>query len=41
MTWYENLTKIELRVHLAGAIPHEALFGLVQKHGGDPQVPFK
>ncbi|UCH61949.1 MAG: adenosine deaminase [Fidelibacterota bacterium] len=39
MTWYEDLQKIELHVHLEGAIPHEALFDLVQKYGGDPSIP--
>ena len=38
MTWYENLPKIELHVHLEGAIPHKALFDLVQKYGGDPFI---
>ncbi len=39
MKWYNDLPKIELHVHLEGAIPNEALFGLVQKYGGDPAVP--
>ena len=39
MDWYEGLPKIELHVHLEGAIPHPALFELVQKYGGDPAVP--
>ncbi len=39
MTWYENLPKIELHVHLEGAIPHTALFGLINKYGGDPSIP--
>lgn len=39
MTWYENLPKIELHVHLEGAIPHKALFTLIQKYGGDPSIP--
>lgn len=38
-TWYESLPKIELHVHLEGAIPHEALFDLMEKYGGDPAVP--
>ena len=38
-TWYESLPKIELHVHLEGAIPHEALFDLIEKYGGDPAVP--
>ncbi|MBN1273451.1 MAG: adenosine deaminase [Candidatus Aminicenantes bacterium] len=39
MTWYEDLPKIELHVHLEGAIPHKALFELIRKYGGDPSVP--
>ena len=39
MTWYEDLPKIELHVHLEGSIPHEALFELVRKYGGDSSVP--
>ena len=39
MTWYEDLPKIELHVHLEGAIPHKTLFDLVQKYGGDPSIP--
>ena len=39
MTWYEALPKIELHVHLEGAIPHKALFNLIQKYGGDPSIP--
>jgi adenosine deaminase len=39
MTWYEKLPKIELHVHLEGAIPHTALFNLIQEYGGDPSVP--
>jgi adenosine deaminase len=39
MTWYSELPKVELHVHLEGAIPHDALFDLIQKYGGDPSVP--
>jgi adenosine deaminase len=31
--------KVELHVHLEGAIPYEALWALVQKYGGDATVP--
>lgn len=34
-----NLPKVELHLHLEGAIPHSALWALVQKYGGDPAVP--
>jgi adenosine deaminase len=39
MTWYEDIPKIELHVHLEGAIPHKALFDLIRKYGGDPSIP--
>jgi adenosine deaminase len=39
MTWYDRVPKVELHVHLEGAIPHEALFALIQKYGGDSSVP--
>jgi adenosine deaminase len=39
MTWYSELSKVELHVHLEGAIPHDALFDLIQKYGGDPSIP--
>jgi adenosine deaminase len=37
--WYRQLPKVELHVHLEGSIPHEAMFELIQKYGGDPLVP--
>lgn len=39
MTWHDRIPKIELHVHLEGAIPHATLFALIQKYGGDPSVP--
>lgn len=36
--WYERVPKVELHLHLEGAIPCEALWVLVQKYGGDPAV---
>jgi len=39
MTWFERVPKIELHLHLEGAIPHSALWELVCKYGGDPSVP--
>jgi adenosine deaminase len=38
-TWYERVPKVELHLHLEGAIPQEALWQLIQKYGGDPDVP--
>jgi|GEM_PF-1982937 len=37
--WCERVPKVELHLHLEGAIPHEALWTLIQKYGGDPSVP--
>lgn len=39
MTWYEGVPKVELHIHLEGAIPHAALWDLIQKYGGDASVP--
>jgi len=35
-TWYERVPKVELHLHLEGAIPLEALWELVQKYGTGP-----
>ncbi len=37
--WFKGLPKIELHLHLEGAIPLEALWALVQKYGGTGEVP--
>jgi adenosine deaminase len=37
--WLERLPKVELHLHLEGAIPHAALWQLICKYGGDPGVP--
>lgn len=38
-TWFDKVSKIELHLHLEGAIPHDDLWKLVQKYGGEPSVP--
>lgn len=39
MTWFKKIPKVELHIHLEGAIPISALFELIQKYGPDPTVP--
>jgi len=39
MSWFDSLPKVELHVHLEGAVPLAALWELIQKYGGDPSVP--
>ncbi len=34
-SWFEQIPKIELHIHLEGAIPFDALWKLVQKYDGD------
>ena len=36
---YESMPKIELHLHMEGAIPIDAMWTLCQKYGGDPSVP--
>lgn len=38
LDWCRRLPKVELHLHLEGAIPIPALWELVQKYGGDPRV---
>jgi adenosine deaminase len=39
MDWFDRVPKVEIHLHLEGAIPINALFELVQKYGGDPAAP--
>ena len=39
LAWLSRLPKVELHVHLEGAIPHDALWRLIEKYGGDPECP--
>ena len=38
-SWYERIPKVELHLHLEGAIPYEVLWELIRKYGGNPHVP--
>jgi adenosine deaminase len=37
--WLERIPKVELHLHIEGAIPHAALWQLMERHGGDSRVP--
>jgi Adenosine deaminase len=37
-TWHERLPKVELHLHLEGAIPKPTLWELITKYGGDPAI---
>jgi adenosine deaminase len=39
LAWFEQLPKVELHLHLEGAIPHATIWDLLQQHGGDASVP--
>ena len=39
MSWFDEITKVELHLHLEGAIPYNALWELICKYGGDSTVP--
>jgi adenosine deaminase len=37
-TWFERVPKVELHLHLEGAIPYGVLWELLKKYGGDPSA---
>jgi adenosine deaminase len=37
--WFDEIPKVELHLHLEGAIPYDALWEVVTKYGGDPSIP--
>ncbi len=38
MAWHERLPKVELHLHLEGAIPKATLWELITKYGGDQAI---
>ena len=36
--WFERVPKVELHLHLEGAIPHKTLWELIRKYGAEPSI---
>jgi adenosine deaminase len=39
MTWFERIPKVEIHLHLEGAIPYKTLWEILQKYGGHKKIP--
>ena len=39
MDWFERVPKVEIHLHLEGAIPYGSLLELIRKYGGNPAAP--
>ena len=39
MTWHDIIPKIELHLHMEGAIPYEGMWALIEKYGPVAEVP--
>lgn len=38
-SWFDRIPKVELHLHLEGAIPHVTLFEIIKRNGGDKLLP--
>ncbi len=39
LEWLRNLPKVELHIHLEGAVPYKAFFELIKKYNGESEIP--